>query len=288
MTLWVNALKYWLYCFDLEIIYYNSHKNWRLAINPKQEQEKNNWYISNINKYGSNNKQFLFKMIGFISLIQSIIILIYSLFVTNLTSVNRDDTIHNDRFDATVLINILFWLILVFVNYMIPLVVSLYFVWKLRIRDNEMGVFRTDSLGIRHELLVTTSLIVITICVTMIACVASVIASKSGDYDTRFIIGQMLGWMVCLLSVAHVWFHTLYPKYLFDSLNKSKNNLKSKLSIVCGKFNDNNSDNIKLERLICNKPWRDIVTIYAGYEALMSFLETEFSIENLLFIQEVW
>ena len=87
--------------------------------------------------------------------------------------------------------------------------------------------------------------------------------------------GQKVIWG-CLIICLTV----LYPRYYyFKSMKKKEKQLQQ--------FNDNINTNCVDNVNLINVPWTRLVSFYQGFEAIMNHLSKEFSIENLLFIQEV-
>ena len=105
----------------------------------------------------------------------------------------------------------------------------------------------------------------------------------------------------CLCIVLHVYIFTtvLFAKYLFrrkERIQREKNR-KNKENILPKQISqseshsrhDSTSDSIrKFKKRDSTKfGWVAIISHYQGFESFMNHLEKEFSMENLLFIQEV-
>ena len=113
----------------------------------------------------------------------------------------------------------------------------------------------------------------------------------------------MIYWMsgIGMISMALM---VIYPKYYFKQYFNNPTNLilrnvsvsmaSQQSSVTNSNDNnttdqnsDNNNNNNSMMRQITSD-WCRLVSTYHGYIALMNHLATEFSIENLLFVQEVF
>ena len=72
LALWSFVGRAWLYHFDVYLITFNKNKQWRMAIDPINEDS--NWYVKNIHKWG--NQWYLSKVFILIITVQFIIIII--------------------------------------------------------------------------------------------------------------------------------------------------------------------------------------------------------------------
>ena len=273
---------------------FNQNKEWRMAIDPINEEK--NWFVKKKRTYG--NPTFILR-----------IIISISLFYVCVNSVAYYQT------SVGVQIAVLF------ICFVIPAIIGHYlFFTRFRHQTHD------DCLKIRQELIVTLSVITILVCVIFIFYALYVISDEkhkkqvlsdyasygwailrvtllflvgiypkyllrnysnvnhNGDRIEKDIFEKYIFWMcICDKCICHSGYkkqnHSNKTTYSMSLLDETKWSEKDGNRNSISGINTNGK----------KKPlsWMKIVSSYDGYEALMLHLESEFSIENLLFIQEV-
>ena len=309
ITFWIILVRSWLYYYQIRLIEYNNNKEWRMAIDPINEES--NWYVKNIGKYG--NALYLTKLVIVISIFESFLftiswylqrqipelemlplstsLLVYTIFyglegwflckiqtkkrhlsVNHVNNMSNDDnnSYANSNFNSNSK--------------------------KKKKSSNYNGkVIIDDTLGIKAELIAETIMFV-----GMFTCQALIGIAR--------VLNDAIFWFntICILF-AFSFFHT-YFFAIFPALFQKRQSGNWHDVIVCIRCCKNKDKNVNLEQIgsrsNSNTPrikemederrnklqmirWVHIVPIYDGFEALMQHLVSEFSTENLLFIQEV-
>ena len=141
-------------------------------------------------------------------------------------------------------------------------IVAIFLVYKLGFATE------LDGLGIKQELLLWIFISPIGILITFIAIIIAQESNVSQSVET-FIRDVF---PVCLYHIG-LYLAVIFPKQLFT--RESTSNVNS------------NSGDVNDSAMIRSVSWRQVVSVYEGFEALMNHLAKEFSMECLLFIQEV-
>ena len=290
ITYWLVTSRFWMYYFDCQLIKFHKNKHWRVAIDPINETS--NWFVKNKNKWG--NEYFLLKIIVCISIAQESIFFMLFEFLKN-----NDDRKHVILIDGTL-------------NLILPFIISIYlFIFHF---GNELKHFQFfDNLGIGREIIVTTIVTILFVFGTNIFWLLFLFTLNSYYYviaEYLFIISRLV--LIYLVAI--------YPKKLFNQFNindgndgiskrkKKKRSFMKKVfglsgtmeeSLLISSDHDSNSINSNsdfsygIDIINANEnrrarvSWKKIISTYNGYFSIFQHLEKEFSIENLLFLQEV-
>ena len=267
---WTIVFKFWIFYYDSKIIEFENNKEWRMAIDPIKES--NNWFVENRNKYG--NATYLFKISIVISIFQTSVQIILYHTADAMYSPNRQ----------------LYSFCWLFVCITLFSLLGIYICYKI-VKHVAM-----DNLGISKEIAIESisALIVGISDVIMIALIPS-------EY-----IRVVFIYYVVLFCMYYMYLTLPYSKKLFDKYQSQPLNLKMKqieyelakninsCSQISPKISPKNSENIII--IDNNSPkkiktkkygWRGIVNTYDGYVSFIAHLGKEFSMENLLFVQEV-
>lgn len=267
--------RFWLYFFDTQLIMINKNQEWRMLIDPINDVNDNNtnscWFVKNINKWG--NQYFIIKLVA----LKNVVIATGELIVNSFASdaQRRNKETNNYELAGTIGRFALWFIILGL----------LFYIRHLALQSNFV-----DRLGIIKEFNVST--LTITIMANVIMAIS--VCAQITDNQMLFV-----AWSLCFLpySIIYFYFIIFYPKRLFESM-KSKSKAKSKIAVdkkkkspltltsLSSPLMSDRNDQFANKNITVNS-WKHIVCIYQGYDAIMNYLEKEFSIENLLFIQEV-
>ena len=201
ITLWVLLARYWLFYFKLRVIKFHTNKNWRTAIDPSNDEEQTNWFVQNITKYG--NQRFVFKTIINISVVQTLIILLFKFFEFFYPS--------NESELLTITVT---WS-----QYVIIYLIQVFFFFKLKFKYYYANF--DDSLGIRQELLIATVIFAIMLVFELTLVVLSYMMAN----DLEWLIFL---WLWLPMSIAHSYLFGLYPKHAFINLQKRKQKIQEK------------------------------------------------------------
>ena len=205
-------------------------EKWAIFIDPSII--KNNWYLNNVQRYGSS--KWLSKRIAlpiilvwiFIMATSTIILVIYDL---------------------------------------VMLIFPIMFIWG--VLHIIFGVFCwskypkfNDTLWIRKEIQYTLTLGVVLVVLWLIASALSVLVDESYS---------MLTWIIpAAVCSVYTWIIIIYPQQA-NELHHGYTAVRKESSVS--------------EKVV---EWREMVKTMDGYEQFASFLEREFSMENILFVTE--
>ena len=271
------TLRLWLYYYDLKFNKFNRNKEWRMIIDYKNESNINKKFLENYQKYCRNEK-YLITIIVCVSIIESIAV------------------------SYTGIINWVASVIISTLSYLIEAcIINVYLIFGKIVKVKEY--YGRDSLGLKYELyLVIIAVLILFICAVVINIA---IEDDKGYHGIKFLFQQcfFIVELCCFMCIF-----VLYPRYYYynysriskqskynnikinsltngrlrifsksKSKSKSKSNSKSVIDMgdidLIGAYYDKIS-------------WTKLITFYDGFEAIMNHLEKEFSMENLLFIQE--
>lgn len=297
MVFGLLILRLWLFYFKFELISIENNRKWRLAVDPIKELKVDqiNWYFNYQKKFG--NGRYLYRRTVMISMFQSIVTNVLS-FLSSKDNIealeDRGVSIKVEKFDVQLFETITIGFIATcFAFYGIMCV---YFIFKLKYR-----IKYDDTFGIKHEL-IYESLLLISFLLSGIGLFVSPLSSYAGP---------LFSFVTVSIYMVFMYLVVIYPKifYINKQLSgKKRYSKKSKhykytqagipIANINGKKktknkNQNEKDKVldmpllQVQYSFSDYNWNDIVSIYDGYEAFMTHLESEFSFENLLYVQEV-
>lgn len=248
-------VRFWLFYYQSQLnrIYQNS--SWRMAIDSSNESN-NNWFVKN-NKY-LGNKKFLFNLCCITGAVAFGLFMV----ITNLPNVFGGSQFIGD--------------IVIFIIVGGCIIIGGYIVIKLKYNTLD------DSLGIRREIFFLLKCLPWPLMVGLLIPQILILCHVGNEW-VKFV--RYIGF--CLVATVLCYVTVLYPKKLqkIDHDQKSENKNKNEND----KIRMNRSDRITSESMIEQHAltWKNVVCYYDGFEAFINHLATEFSTENLLFIQEV-
>ena len=283
--------RFWLYYFDTQLIRFNENKDWRMSIDPINE-EKNNWFVQNINKYG--NEYYILTRIVIFTLIEIMLVFLIA-FLIEYYIVSNNNKLNN--LSLSLMIKIWYQSISIntIVTLNVPSLISICLFYKT-ISNFEHNNYN-DNFGIRQESILTMILIA---CYSIYEPFAYVIYSFDVSVEAYLVILSVLETIWTILYILSMYSIGIYPKQLQlqdpNNGNLCFSKMTETIEKMCGgccveNYNSRRADKelllLAVPSNIATLHWYDIVHLYDGYEALMKHLEKEFAIENLLFIQEV-
>ena len=283
-------LRLWLYYYDWNVNKFNQNKEWRMIIDPINESSIKNWFIKNQLKYGKVSN--LIKPLIIIILIEAVSMGIPAL-IYLITKI---------AIFVWILEVIIYALIIPFHGLIIPGIL----VFKI---IRECGY---DSLGIRNEFILYAigSAVFSSVSLGGFFHWGNILASVIwiGDFGIRCIYGCFYtiwtGFTICTFVIyPKSYYHSYGMKPKVTRLKNSKKTsqkpdkseigmiemgtrlLKGDSCVTVGNINDSNSISSSIE--LNTITWTKFISFYDGFEAIMNHLEKEFSMECLLFVQEV-
>ena len=170
---------------------------------------------------------------------------------------------HISHYNASLLVICFIWFVLIALGY---LAVAIWLGIKFK-----SNIIAKDNLGIKNELRLWTFAIIFDI---ILICVVFGTAGALNASQESFALIRIVG--ATFFKHCEICLIVLTPKWLFVSENEmKKKGIEAKLH---AQESNENSQQIG---------WMKFISSYQGFEAMMLQLESEFSMELLLFVQEV-
>ena len=275
----ITSLRLWLYYYDLELNKFNRNKEWRRIIDPKNDKLSNisnNWFVKNQQKYYYNTSYYI-KIIFIIAFLQTVIILLGDIYDIVGYLINAFMTIlHGGLF--------------------------IYLIFGKIAKTEKYG---QDNLGFKCEGYLLSSFVLFSFVISLVrAILVSTIKNINQMYMlSLFFSISLVNMTYCVCSI-NIFGYYYYENYRLKNKNincniticKFSKNGYDKNYTIASKSNYNElslamvkNDFINQQKLknFEDVSWLSLISFYDGFEAIMNHLEKEFSMENLLFIQEV-
>ena len=286
LSWWLIFARYWLYYYDFKLKSFNCNKDWRMAIDPIHEST--DWYVKNVKRFG--NQRIVLIILIIISYLQQCINCLIAFTVWQF-AFSRNKDIAWATFNVVRIINAF-----------IPIIFVVYLI--VRFKKDSINILKDskdsiDSLGIYSELYGVIIWGIIYALLGFGWCIAIVSTLNTDDLAIEKSIGMIWQycWTFCLM--AYLYLIIIYPKILFNKLTKSKSKYKFDsimefAAILKKEKGDTFGNHLKIKPLLQvqnenDNPqnWKQLISNAYGYQLFVKHLENEFSLENLLFIQEV-
>ena len=274
------SVRLWLYYYNLQLTKFNRNKEWRVIIDPKSESSVNNWFVRHRYTISRKNVRLF------------VIILILLVNVAMLCFIIYHPT-------RSQIVAFAFWIMLLSL-------INGYLLFGKVIKTQQYG---KSNLGLKNEVL-----FVILLLVSFLVCFGKF--HLLSYFQVKYFIISTI-WKIEAMSILTIWtcVTVIYPKYYYNKLmplhkrkkrnRKRKRNRKkrgiskssSRLKHLEVSFLDESNYSSNCSTRSCSLTpsttltettisWTHLVSFYDGFEAIMNHLEKEWSMENLLYLQE--
>lgn len=267
---YIYGIRLWLLYYDMKVTKFQNNKEWRKLIGDASF-ELQNWYLKNLHLFGNVSKLLI------VCTILAIIECIFygSFYLSKYYSLNTA---------AAYIAGI-------------TTCIRVTFAFCIYFKMNSLKII--DIFGIKKEMAIVTG-IVFTFSIPLVYVLIVRLSKETrGDNENEntdeneddITNSSLNSWLIIILTVllstiAILFAIVHYPKKCNESVNRRR-----AIIIRQNSKGDSNSQLAPSLRKEDSTPlithWTDIVETEVGFEALMNYLSTEFSAENLLFITEV-
>ena len=254
----VTSIRIWFLWYDVNLNTLQLQRAWRMAIDPHSEID--DWHFKHINTWGNS-----FNMLKYG--------IVYAIVITIITLILHSNNLQLYK-----------WLFALFCFLVEVVYVSI--MWL------KMRSLYYDNLGIKTEFLYFWILVLIFVIVGVVG--ALVLESTDGnskqtDAFWAIIISLFVNCSIVGLTALPRWL-VQYKEKKDEMIMERQRKSHELDNMTMSQSGDHDHENLALHDDIVDieRSWTKIIVTQYGYEAFMSHLQRELSIENFLIITEVW
>lgn len=257
VLIFVYLIRAWMLYYNTQLHNVELNDNWRMAIDPINYNKTNNWFVKHSKTLGS--EKYLFRYAAILGII-------CGSFIFAAYAVIYHESLHGTQDLATISPNVALADGLICVIALIWVLAAVYLIFKLKYNTSD------DPLGIRSELIILARVVPWAVVLYILPTIIGTFLTPEDRISLIIFRCYVLGGSM----VVNLYLTALYPRRYVKrrSVVTTRSNYGDRAD------NDDHAWNQ-------NVSYQDIIAEHDGFQAFMRHLQHEFSVENLLFIQEV-